>query len=313
MERIAPHLRRRVVDLEAGDPEPDAFADVEIAYFSGDLFPDDVRPFARALRQAKPLRWLHTFSAGVDDPFFQRLLETGVRISTSSGAQAVPIAQTVMMYLLALSRDLPGWLADQSARRWNPRAIGDLQGRRLLVLGLGPIGQEVARLGLAFGMDVVGLRRSPRGDEPCTTRPLAELAEQLPEADAVVLALPLSEETRGILGRDEIARMKTSAVVANVGRGDLVDEPALVDALRGGRLAGAGLDVFAVEPLPEESPLWSLPNVIVTPHSSGTSAGNRLRADAIFLENLERYLAGRPLRNEATAPDTSENGAAGVR
>ena len=320
IERLAPGVRRVVVDLQgaasegegavgqgqgaagqaegaAGPAESDT-GDVEIAYFSGDLFPDDVRPFAGALRRSPQLRWLHTFSAGVDDRFFQRMLEDGIRITTSSGAQAAPIAHTVMMYLLALSRDLPAWLTDQAERRWNPRDIIDLQGRRMLVLGLGPIGLEVASLGQAFGMDVIGLRRTPRGDEPCPTRPLSELTALLPTADAVVLALPLVAETRGILGSAEIAIMRKDAVVANVGRGDLIDEPALIDALHEGRLGGAGLDVFASEPLPKESPLWSLPNVIVTPHSSGTSGGNQLRADAIFLENLESYLAGAPLRNE---------------
>jgi len=296
LEQAAPGIPRRV--LQPDDPSA-GVADVEVAYFSGDLFPDRVRPLASALRAIPDLRWLHTFSAGVDDRFFQRMLARGIRISTSSGASAVPIAQTVMLYLLALSRDLPGWLADQAARRWAPRGIVDLQGRRLLVIGLGPIGLAVARLGVAFGMDVVGLRRTPRGDEPCHTLPLSKLSDQLCEADAVVLALPLQAETRGLLGAAELALMKPDALVVNVGRGEVVDELALVAALVAGRLGGAGLDVFEVEPLPQDSALWSLPNVIVTPHSSGTSSGNLLRADEIFLANLERYVAGESLRNEA--------------
>lgn len=295
LEDVAPEISRVVLALEG---ETAGLEDVEVAYFSGDLFPDDVRPLARALRAVPALRWLHTFSAGVDDRFFQRMLEAGIRISTSSGAGAVPIAHTVMLYLLALSRDLPGWLADQAQRRWNPRPLVDLQGRRLVVAGLGPIGLAVARLARAFGMRVVGLRRSPRGDEPCETRPLSALREVLPEAHALVLALPLQPETRGLLGARELACMQADAVVINVGRGELVDEAALVAALAEGRLGGAGLDVFQVEPLPDDSPLWSLPNVIVTPHSSGTTPDNQRRADEIFVDNLGRYLKGAPLRNE---------------
>lgn len=296
LQERAPELPRVVLALDGETPGLDR---VEAAYFSGDLFPDHVRPLARALRAIPALRWLHTFSAGVDDRFFQRMLRAGVRISTSSGAGAVPIAHTVMLYLLALSRDLPGWLGDQARRRWNPRPVVDLQGRRLVVAGLGPIGLAVARLGLAFGMRVVGLRRVPRGDEPCETRPLSALRELLPQADALVLALPLQPETRGLLGAGELSLMRSDAVVVNVGRGDLVDEAALAEALVAGRLGGAGLDVFQVEPLPEESPLWTLPNVIVTPHSSGTTPDNQRRADEIFVENLGRYRRGEPLQNEA--------------
>ncbi len=295
LERAAPGVLRLVLDLEGPTP---GIESVEAAYFSGDLFPDNVRPLARSLREAPGLSWLHTFSAGTDDRFFQRMLEQGVRISTSSGAGAVPIAQTVMLYLLALSRDLPGWLSDQAARRWNPRSVVDLQGRRLLVVGLGPIGLAVARLGQAFGMRVTGLRRAPKGDEPCETRRLDELPALLPGADAVVLALPLRPETQGLLGATELAAMKPDAIVINVGRGGLVDEAALVQALQSSGIGGAGLDVFEVEPLPGESPLWTLPNVIVTPHSSGTTPSNGPRADEIFIENLARYVRGEALRNE---------------
>jgi len=295
LDAVAPGIERWV--SRPGGPEPDADA-IEVLYFSGDVFPDRTREFAIAALKAERLRWLHTFSAGVDDPFFQTLRDRGVRLSTSSGAHAVPIAQTVMLYLLALSRDLPGWLRDQAAHRWNPRAIRELSGRHMGVIGLGPIGLEVARLGAAFGMRVTGVRRTPRGDEPCETRPLAALDDLLPELDVIVLALPLSETTRGLIDARALARLPAGALLVNVGRGGLVDEPALADALRAGRLGGAGLDVFAEEPLPAGSPLWDLPNVIVTPHSSGTCPGNHLRATEIFLENLAQYVKGGALRNE---------------
>jgi phosphoglycerate dehydrogenase-like enzyme len=295
LDAVAPGLVRHV--SRAGGPEPD-HASIEVLYFSGDVFPERTREFAITALKAENLRWLHTFSAGVDDPFFRTLQERGVRLSTSSGAHAGPIAQTVMLYLLALSRDLPGWLRDQAARRWNPRAIGELSGLHMGVLGLGPIGLEVARLGGAFGMTVTGVRRTPRGDEPCDTVGLDALDALLPRLDVLVVALPLTDDTRGLIDAEALGRLRPGALFVNVGRGPIVDEPALVDALRTGHLGGAGLDVFAEEPLPEQSPLWGLPNVIVTPHSSGTCPGNHLRATEIFLENLAQYLKGGVLRNE---------------
>jgi len=287
----------RVVVGEGGATRGDP-ASVEIAYFSGDLYPARIRDFAVALGKAADVRWLQTFSAGVDHPWFQSLRSRGVRLTTASGAAAVPIAQTVMLYLLALTRRLPAWLEAQREARWAPHEIVDLQDRTLAVVGLGPIGLEVARLGQAMRMRVVGVRRALVGDEPCEAWPLARLDELLPQADALVLALPLTEETRGLLDARRLALLPRHALVVNVGRGELVDEPALVRALEAGALGGAGLDVFATEPLPAESPLWRLPNVIVTPHSSGVTPGNQTRATAIFLENLARYARGEPLRNE---------------
>ena len=298
LRRAAPGRPLAVLrgDALLGDP-----ASVEVAFFSGDLFPGRARDLARALHQAPALRWFHSFAAGVDHPWFQSFLARGVRVTTSSGASAVPIAHSVMLYVLALARDLSGWLGEQAARRWSPRAIEDVTGQRIGVAGLGPIGLEVARLASAFGMRAVGFRRAPRGDEPCETHALGELDAFLPGLDWLVLALPLAEETRHLLDARRLALLPPHARVINVGRGALVDEAALASALAAGRLGGAALDVFEVEPLPAESPLWSLPNVIVTPHSSGTNPGNQLRAAEIFLDNLGRYDRGEPLRNEVTA------------
>jgi phosphoglycerate dehydrogenase-like enzyme len=296
LDAAAPGVPRVVVAPDGavrGNP-----ADVELAFFSGDFFPDRVRDFVLALRDAPRLRWLHTFSAGVDHPWFQTLRARGVRLTTSSGAHAVPIAQTVLLYLLALSRGLPAWMDAQRRRAWEPHDVRELSGLVLGVVGLGPIGLEVARLGAAFGMRVVGARRTPRGDEPCETWPLARLDELCARADALVLALPLTDDTRHLLDARRLALLKPGAWLVNVGRGALVEESALVDALRDGRLGGAGLDVFEIEPLPAESPLWELPNVLITPHSSGDTPGNLARASEIFVDNLGRYVRGEPLRNE---------------
>ena len=288
--------RERWVQRPGGEP-PD-YSSIELIYFSWDVYPEHSREFAVAALKSDALRWLHTFSAGVDDPFFRTLIERGVLLTNSAGAQAVPIAQTVILYLLALSRDLPGWLEDQRLQRWNPREIRDLQGQHMVILGLGPIGQAVARLGLALGMRVTGLRRSPRGDEICPTRPVGELLKVLPDADALVVAVPLTPETRHLIDRRALDCIKAGSLLVNIARGEVVDEEALIDALREGHLAGAGLDVFREEPLPRESPLWGLRNVLITPHSSGTNPGNHLRATEIFLDNLRRYERGESLLNQ---------------
>ena len=297
LERAAPGVPRVV--LRPGGPDGDLTA-AEVAFFSADLYPGRTREFWIPLREAERLRWLHTFSAGVDHPVFQGLLAQRVRLTTSSGVGAAAIAHTVLLYVLALSRDLRAWVEAQRRREWQPRDVQDLEGRVLGVVGLGPIGTEVARLGAAFGMRVVGVRRTPRGDEPCETWPLGRLDDLLAIVDYLVLALPLTTETRGILDARAMARLRPEAFVVNVGRGELVDEPALVRALQAKRLAGAALDVFAVEPLPPESPLWDMPNVIVTPHSAGQNPGNAVRAVELFLDNLARYMRGNPLHNEVT-------------
>ena len=285
------------VALRPEGPQGDPSA-VEVAFFSGDLYPDRVREFALTLAKSERLRWLHTFSAGVDHPWFQNLRERGVRISTSSGAMAAPIAHTVMLYALAFSRGLPEWLEAQRNKQWRPRDIADLQGATLGVLGLGPIGLEVARLAGSFGMRAIGVRRTPRGDEPCETWRFERWPELLPLADFLVLALPLTEQTQRLIDDGALRRMKRTAVLINVGRGGLVDEAALARALEERRIGGAALDVFEVEPLPSESPLWSLPNAILTPHSSGTNPGNFERATEIFFDNLGRFRRGEALRNE---------------
>ncbi|MEM7410875.1 MAG: D-2-hydroxyacid dehydrogenase [Myxococcota bacterium] len=310
-------LARRAPDLVPvvvrGELDAEALATVEAAFFSGDLYPDHMGPFLRWVSNAPELRWLHSFSAGVDNPFFQGLLNRGVRVTTSSGANARAVAQLGALFLLALARELPARLDAQRARRWERRRVRDLEDARLVVLGMGPIGAEIARLGTALGMKALGLRRTPRGDEPCPTWPLERLDEALAGADFLALALPLTPETRGLLGRDRLARLPRGACLVNVGRGELIDESALVEALQSGQLAGAGLDVFETEPLPETSPLWNLPNVLVTPHDGGFTPASRRHAVTHFLENLSRWTEGAPLVNEAaaSASDTEDGNGSG--
>jgi D-2-hydroxyacid dehydrogenase (NADP+) len=278
---------------------PDAeLARVDAVFFSADSYPATSAQLLGAATRAPNLRWLHTFSAGTDHPIFGQFRDRGVRITTSSGANAAPIARTVVLYLLALSRDLRGVLRDQAAHVWDPRPFDDVDGKTIGVVGMGPIAREVIRLATALGMRPIGMRRAVLGDEPCETWTLDRLTELAGVADVLALALPLNDDTRGIVSADVIAAMRPGAVFVNVGRGDLVDEPALVAALASGHLGGAGLDVFATEPLPAESPLWDLPNVIITPHNSANTGSSGVAAAELFLDNLARYVRGEALHNE---------------
>jgi D-2-hydroxyacid dehydrogenase (NADP+) len=306
--KLANHLAERirsvapdrdVIALGEGERLADEDLErVEIACFSGDLYPDGVRSFFGAAVRARNLRWLHSSSAGVDDPVFPRLLAAGVRLTNSSGAAAPAIARTVAMYLLALSRQLPALMRAQSTRTWSPRRYVDLEGGRLGVVGLGPIGREVVGLAPLIGMTPIGMRRRVSGDEACETWSLDRLTELAGVADALVVALPLNDETRGLVSRELIDQMRPGALFVNVGRGEIHDEEALIAALERGRLGGAALDVFAVEPLPPDSPLWALPNVILTPHMSGATESTWRRSAELFLSNLGAFLVGRPLTNE---------------
>jgi phosphoglycerate dehydrogenase-like enzyme len=270
---------------------------ITIAFFSPDTWPERASSFMGSCVRAPNLAWLQTFNAGTDHPVFDVLRERGVVITNGSGASAPSIAQTVMLYLLALSRDLPRLTRAQAERRWAPGRAVDLHGVRLGIVGLGAIGGEVARLADAFGMRTIGLRRRPTGSEPCETWTTDRFGELLGWADAIAVTAPLTDETRGLFDAGAFARMRPGAWFVNVGRGEIVDEAALVDALAGGRLGGAGLDVFATEPLPADSPLWTMPNVIVTPHSSGSTDRSNQRSVDLFVENLRRRVAGEQLLN----------------
>ncbi|MEX2446414.1 MAG: D-2-hydroxyacid dehydrogenase [Dehalococcoidia bacterium] len=293
--------------------EPDARlapADLEritVAYASGDLRERPELGLARKLygsaRRAPSLEWLHVSNAGLDDPIYAELMGRGVAVSNSSGANAEPIALTTLGAMLMLARGFLGWAEAQRERAWRtvPPEAGprDLRGQTVVVVGLGAIGGHFASFLRPLGVHIVGVRRTPAGAEDGVDEwvPPERLSEVLPRADWLVLAAPLTPQTQGMVDAGALALLPRGAHLLNVGRGALVDEAALIDALRSGHLGGAYLDVFEEEPLPDASPLWGLPNVIVSPHSSAVSLGNGDRADAIFLGELERWQRGeRPLR-----------------
>jgi phosphoglycerate dehydrogenase-like enzyme len=266
---------------------------------------DSAEALAELVNGLPGLRWVHATSAGAGEQVRRAGLAAEalerVAVTTSSGVHAVPLAEFAILGLLAVAKDLPRLVADQRARAWPEvrEPFRELRGQTLFLVGLGDIGREVARLGKALGMRTVGFRRTEGPppefvDEVHGPDRLAELAGR---ADAMVVSLPLTEQTAGLVDRATIGRLPPGCIFVNVGRGGVVDEPALIDALSDRRIAGAALDVFATEPLPADSPLWTLPNVLVTPHSAALSARENERIVELFCENLRRYLDGRPLRN----------------
>ena len=282
-------------------------ARIETAYASPDLFMGGVSAALRffdLLERAPNLRWVHLGFAGIDLPLFGTLLDRGVRLSNSPTSAAEPIAHTAMAGLLALARRFPFWADAQRDREWrrlpNELIAEDLSNQTLVIYGLGAIGGELARLAQAFGIYVIGVRRRPGDAEDAVDEFVHpdQLDAVLPRADWLAVTANLTVETRGAISTERLALLPSGAHVLNVSRGAIIDEAALIDALRSDRLGGAYLDVFAVEPLPAESPLWELPNVILSPHNSWAAKGNPERARKAFLENLECWLSGDPLPQE---------------
>ncbi len=257
------------------------------------------RPLRDGAVGARRLGWVHALGAGVEN-LSQDVAGTDI-IVTNNHIHGDVIAEHVFALVLAHTRRLGEVFRCQEAHRWGGERdlIGKvLIGQTMGILGLGTIGRQVARRAAAFGMRVWGTKRRPE-PVPAVERvlPPEGLDALLREAGVLVLTLPLTPATRGLLGDRELSLLPQGAFVVNVGRGDLLDEAALAAALREGRLAGAGLDVFAEEPLPPTSPLWGLPGVIVTPHIAGSFPGYMDAIVPLFCENLRRYLAGRPLIN----------------
>ncbi len=270
-------------------------AQVEIA--AGD-FPLELLP------QATALRWFQQWGAGADWLLdHPEAVEMDFVLTNASGVHAVPISEHILALMLAFARQLHQALRAQARGEWVEHArhtgLFELAGKTLLVIGVGAIGARTAQLASALGMRVLGVRRNRGESVPGVERMAGPeaLLQLLPQADFVVLTVPLTHETRGLIGERELHAMKREAVIINIGRGATIHEAALVRALAEGWIAAAGLDVFEREPLPPESPLWGMENVIITAHYAGLTPHYDERAFAIFLDNLRRYRAGLPLTN----------------
>lgn len=295
LEREAPDWRVIVTDDAALAREHIARAEI-LATWSAEL--------VRACLSSETIRWIQFFAAGVDSLPLERLRERSVFLTNASGVHAQPICETMFAMILALARGLRNAILDQRERAWgksrgNADSLTEIHAKTLGILGLGAIGVETARVGQAFGMRVLGLRRGG-ADAPHVERVYApEQAEaMLAECDYVMNLLPLTDETRGFMNAARFAAMKPGACYVSAGRGATTDQGALIAALERGHLGGAGLDVTDPEPLPADSPLWTMRNVIVTPHIAGQTDRYAGRMAQILLENFRAYVrAGRPTRN----------------
>jgi len=244
------------------------------------------------------LRWVQLCSTGFSDNLTPAVLAGVVTLTNAPGLHTIPLAESVLAAMLAHAKRLDARRADQDRRLWRQLQCDELAGRTVLIIGLGRIGARVARLCRGFDMKVVGARRRPEAmaDVETVFGP-AELPRYLPEADYVVLAAPLTPQTDGLLDEAALGLLKPTAYLINVGRGRVVVEKALLDALSCGRIAGAYLDAFAEEPLPAEHPFWALDNVRIVPHDSHSSPYIGDRMVELFCDNLRRYLTGQPLHN----------------
>jgi phosphoglycerate dehydrogenase-like enzyme len=247
------------------------------------------------------LRWIHVMGAGVDGDLTPQVVNSDIIVTRTRGLHNLPVSEWVMLQMLAVTKRLPELVIAQHEGKWRPVEVPvTIQGRTMGIVGYGEIGQTLAVRARAFGLRVVGTRRHPRpAAELDALYPPNELDRLLQESDYVVLLTPLTPDTRGLIGEAQLRRMKTDAWLINVARGEVVQEEALLRALRERWIAGAALDVFRQEPLPADSPLWTLPNVLITPHNSGVRHPN-FSAEALdqFLDNLGRYVRGEPLRNQ---------------
>lgn len=263
----------------------------------------ELRNFARCLRKSPDLKWLQIHPAGAELPIYRELRGRGVKVTTASGATSIAVAHSALGGLIAINRRFP-LLADAQRRHaWEPRlgpnAPRDFKGQTAIVVGLGPIGRNLAPLLKMLGMRVIGVRREAAPVAPCDrTITYGELTSVLPEADVMVLCCPASPITQGIADRTAFHAMPKGSLLVNVSRGVVAVEADVIEALQSGQLAGAYLDVFEQEPLDPASPLWDLPNVIVSPHTASHSLGQNEAIFDIFLDNLARWRDGRELRND---------------
>ncbi len=288
--------------------------DIDIAFVSRDItgrstkyvLEPHTELFYQTLETAPNLQWVQVHSAGVDRPVYINLHAKGVKVTSSAGALAGIVAQSVLGAVLALNRRFRYLEASQREHRWTP-LLGDLMppdlaGQRALIAGWGPIGQTVQRYLAMLGMHVSvlrnrGLNKTDDVDQAIPMIAYADMASELSRVDWLILACPLTDTTRGLVSGQALAGMKPAACIVNVSRGEVIDEAALIAALKQGKLGGAYLDVVDKEPLDAGSELWDMPNVIVSPHTAGHSLGNERRVADIFVENLANWVAGRPLRN----------------
>lgn len=292
IKEIAPDFE--VLITQDRDQVERVLAEIEI--LTG-WFPYDLVP------RAQHLRWVQQWGAGADWLLrHPAALEMDFVLTNASGLHAIPISEHILAFILTFARGVHRAIHFQTNRDWKSpewQEVFELAGRTLLLIGIGSIGARTAELAASLGMRVLGIRRNAHLDSIGVEAMFSpdRLLDILPEADFVVLTVPLTRETQGMIGERELKRMKQTAYLINIGRGGTIDEGALIRALQNGWIAGAGLDVFETEPLPEDSQLWAMENVVITAHYAGMTPHYNERALSIFLGNLKRYISDQPLYN----------------
>jgi D-2-hydroxyacid dehydrogenase (NADP+) len=299
---FAERLRREVPDLEVGqlnsyENVEQRIADIEI------LFGISLRP--EQFLAAKELRWIHSQAAAVHQFMFPELVNSDVIITNAREVHGPVVAEQVIAMMFALAKRIPAAVRFQQKHVWGQDAMSqghsrtrELAGATVGLVGLGSIGRNVAKHASALGMRVIAVREHPEKEKPQyvdEVLPKSKLQELLAQSDYVVLSAPVTPETTGMIGARQLAAMKKEAFLLNVGRGPLIDEAALGEVLRQHKIGGAALDVFDQEPLPSDSPLWDMEDLLITPHTAGISENMWERHYALFSENLRRYFSGRPL------------------
>ncbi len=277
-------------------------AALDAAWINFDVFGSPAsRAFFGAIMTSPTIRWAHTAAAGLDHPMFAKLVEKGVTLSTTH-VQSLGIAEFVIWGVLDALQRGPEQRKRQAERRWDRLRNREVAQTTWLIVGFGAIGQDVAKRARAFGARIVGVRRSA-GSHPLADTMISDWRQGLADADVIVLSLPLSPATKNMADASAFAAMKPGSILVNVARGGLVNEPDLLAALDQGRPQHAVLDVFVQEPLPADSPFWTHPNVMLSPHDSPSTEGYARRADEWFLGNLQLFLAGKPVRDVVKAAE----------
>jgi D-2-hydroxyacid dehydrogenase (NADP+) len=296
VERLQEEANRwSISQTSEGQEDMDTLLGQAEVIFGRIIFPDNL------LLRAPGLKWVHVQGAGID-ALPEAIFDSSITITNAKGARATPIAEQALTFIFTLGKNVLRLLSSKQSRKWERFRPQELQQKTVGIVGLGAVGSEVARLSKGVGMRVIATKRSATKREKGVSGvdelyPPRDLIQMFSDSDFVVVSAPLTEETRGMIGEKELRAFKPTAYLINVSRGQIVDETALIKVLKEGRIAGAGLDVFDREPLPPDSELWGLPNVILSYHMSGSTEKGTERELDLFCENLRRYLAGEQLLN----------------
>jgi phosphoglycerate dehydrogenase-like enzyme len=303
LEAILGSVEVVAVDVEGNLDGETTNAEVLLKYFPNDMFPGkvfDATVLRRVIQASPNIKWIHNGMTGMADLLYPRLVSSNITVTNAAGAHKDEIAEAALAMMLAAAKRFREHFGFQIRSEWHHLDHSMLMGRTVTIVGLGAVGSAIAWRCKALGTHVIAVKRLAVPSLPPHVDSLVtpdELPRILPLADYVAVSAALTSETRGLIGITELRSMKPSAYLVNIARGELVDEKALIHALREGWIAGACLDVFREEPLPASSPLWAMPNVIVTPHNAAWSPDSEKEALGLFLDNFKRYVTGQPLRN----------------